>query len=99
MTVLVPCRDATVDETPTTAKRLTKNADAAGWATRVTYAHAQVGDKDIVSVVVRLRHGALAAVGAWHNNKFELAYVWSKFSPPRRVGSRELAAFVKAVQP
>lgn len=95
MTIVTPCRDALEAEIPSSATRLAKAATVAGWASRVTYADAQIDEKRIESVLVRLRRWPLAAVGAWHNNKFAFGYVWSAFSPPRRIGARELARFVK----
>lgn len=99
--VLVTCRDAADEELPTTAARLRKTALAAGWTGRTTYAKADVGEdtegerKTVESVLVRLRRWPLAAVGAWHNGSFELAYVWSAVSAPRRIGARDLARFIK----
>lgn len=95
MSVVTPCREALQGEVPTTAARLAKNATAAGWTVRTTYAEAVIDDKRIESVLVRVRRWPLAAVGAWHNGKFALGYVWSIFSSPRKVGARDLAVFVK----
>lgn len=94
--IITPCRDAVEAEIPTTAARLLKAGAETGWAARATYADARTDEKRTESVLVRLRRWPLAAVGAWHNGKFELGYVWSAFSPPRKVGARDLSAFVKA---
>lgn len=99
MTVIIPCREADQSEVPSTAKRLAKVATEHGWTTQVTYAKADpTGEKVVESVAVRLRHDPLAAYGLWVDGKFHLAYVWSRFSSPRKLGSRDLSAFVKAVQ-
>lgn len=97
MTVLVPCRDATADETPTSAARLSKAAAEHGWRSRCTYAQADIDGKVINSVAVRLRRGILAGYGLWVDGKFALAYITSTLSSPRKVGARDLSAFVKAV--
>ena len=49
----------------------------------------------VESVVVRLRRTPLAAVGAWHDGKFHIAYVWTPWTTPNKVGARALAKFVK----
>lgn len=97
MTILIPCRDAEAEEMPTGAARLAKTAAASGWRCRTTYAKAEIDDKVIESVLVRLRLTPFAAVGAWHNGKFALAYIGSTVTSPRRIGARELTRFVKEV--
>lgn len=49
----------------------------------------------VESVAVRLRRPPLAAVGAWHGGKFHIAYVWTPYTTPVRVGARQLSKFVK----
>jgi hypothetical protein len=95
MTILIPCRDARPSEIPAGAARLAKAAETAGWISRTTFAKADVDDRVIESIVVRLRRPPIAAVGAWHNNKFALGYIGSAFTSPRKVGARDLAKFVK----
>lgn len=95
--IITSCRDAVAEEIPTTAARLAKNAAEHGWRSRVTYAQADYKDKVVTSVAVRLRQEPLAAYALWVDGKFDMAYVWSLFSSPRKIGSRDLAAFVRAV--
>jgi hypothetical protein len=99
---LVPRRAATEEETPRGAARLALAAEEARWKVRITYAHgtsigAQGQPTHLVEcVAVRLRRGPLAGIGVWHDGKFSTAYVWSRWTPPSKVGARELIAFVKA---
>lgn len=95
MTVTVPCRDAEPGEIPTSALRLAKVAAEHGWFQRTTYAQAELDNKIVESVAVRLHAGILAGYGLWVGGKFAFAYVTSTLSSPRRVGARELSAFVK----
>lgn len=99
MTVLVPCRDATDEETWNGPARLAKSARAAGWTVRVTYAKAELVKNEepyiTESIAVRLRQGPLAAGAMWFDGKFDHAWVWSTFSPVRDIGARDLAKFVK----
>lgn len=102
MKILTPCREVVDSDLNRTARALLEAAIAAGWRVRATFASAESEPSDddeakrIDSVVIRMRRLPLAAVGAWHNGKFELAYVWSTVSAPRKVGARDLATFVKA---
>lgn len=97
MSITVLCRDAEPAEVPTSAARLTKAAAEHGWFHRCTYAQAEIDNKVIESVAVRLHAGILAGYGLWVGGKFAFAYVTSTISAPRRVGARELSAFVKSV--
>lgn len=97
---LVACRAAEPDEVPRTAAALERKAQAAGWRCRTTYAHGtNIGAQGqpsglIESVVVRMRRDPLAAVASWHNGSFASAWVWSRYTSPRRIGARELSRFV-----
>lgn len=97
----VACREAALEETPRSAKVLVRYAEATDWRHRVTYAKGTTFDAQgqpsrlVESVVVRLRRAPLAAVASWHDGKFAGAWVWSLFTNPRSVGSRDLNRFVK----
>ena len=98
---LTACRTATPAEIPSTAARLARDAEAAGWRHRTTYAHGTTTDAQghpshlVESIVVRLRRDPLAAVAIWHDGKFRLGYVWSRYTSPRRIASRDLSRFIK----
>lgn len=57
----VPCRLALDDEVPTTARRIMRNASAAGWTAQATYA----SSGEHCSVVVRLGHPHGHRAAAW----------------------------------
>lgn len=98
---LVRRREAQPHEVPRTAAALQRAADGAGWKTLVTYAHGTWMDAQgrpttlVESIRVRMQRDPLAAVGAWNDGKFLFGYVWSRWTEPKKVGARQLSAFVK----
>lgn len=98
MAVLVHCRPTREGEVPTTPARIARVATENGWKVATTYAKAELKDRELESVALRLSRTPLRGYGLWVNGKFDMAYVWSKFTPLRKVGARTLANFVKGVQ-
>ena len=93
MTVITPCRPATPEEIPATARSLAKLAEANGWDVAITYARHH-NDKlrpprAVDSIAVRMwRETRLA--GIWHDGKFA-----SGLAPYRRFDATELRALVR----
>jgi hypothetical protein len=99
MAVLIQCRPTLEGEVPTTPARIAKVASSTGWKVATTYAKAEQDDgKVLESIALRLVRDPLAGYGLWVNGKFDMAYVWSRFTPLRKVGARTLASFVKGGQ-
>lgn len=63
---VVPMRDATDDEIPTSARRLAEVATANGWTVRITYA-AGYQDKPASCVAVRMRKPDRAMYAIWND--------------------------------
>jgi hypothetical protein len=95
MAVLIACRPTLQGEVPTTPARIAKTASTSGWEVATTYAKADIDGRIVDSVALRLRRLPLGGYGLWINGKFDIAYVWSQFTPLKKVGARTLASFVK----
>jgi hypothetical protein len=95
MAVLIQCRPTLDGEVPTTPARIAKTASTSGWKVATTYAKAEQDGRVLESIALRLARDPLAGYGLWVNGKFDMAYVWSRFTPLRKVGARTLAAYVK----
>lgn len=94
--------DATQEQMPAAARRLRQQAIEAGWAVRVTYAHALMPPKrggedwwDMYSVAVRLEHAdGRRAWGCWANGKWDSGQAIEPGGVVS-VGARELTAYVQ----
>jgi hypothetical protein len=97
-------RDAQPEEVPAGARRIAKVAEAHGWRVRTTYARGttltargtpgRVVDDILLRMSRPVGDGYAHAVGCWEDGKFDLSYVGAPGETPRRVGARELRAFV-----
>lgn len=89
----VPCRPATDDEIPRGARPVRKQAEAAGWTVRATFARGTRPGRTLVvvdSLVLRMRRGGELAAAMWLDGKFECAVRGPR--PPRSMVLRDLRA-------
>ena len=100
---VVAARDASCDEVPKPAKKLSDVALANGWAVRVVYARSA---SYVESVTVRCRRGEAWAIGCWRcpmpspPMKLRWSWAWGVVgNSPRVVGARELTAWLSDEKP
>lgn len=90
----VPARDAAPDEVPRGAAGIAKHARAHGWTVREVYSRSSDG---VEAISVRARQGSRRAVGYYRAGKFAWALCVEPSDGVRKVGARELKAFLSEV--
>jgi hypothetical protein len=104
----VYARDAQPAEVPLGARRIAKTAEANGWNVRITYARGTVlrangkPGKVVDDILVRMARptvgGYSCAVATWIDGSYEFAYVGHPGEVGRKVGARDLRAFLECPQ-